>query len=63
MQEKMVPKCELPESIPLHGQGLDCGANVHELEDHVGEKGWSLNLPTKVGSIKKILLQIFVITC
>jgi hypothetical protein len=41
--EKMVPKRELPESIPLHAQGLNCGASVCELEDHVGEKGLSLN--------------------
>jgi hypothetical protein len=43
MQENMVPKHELLESIPLHGQRLNYGANVYELEDHFGEKGWSLN--------------------
>jgi hypothetical protein len=41
--EKMVPKHELPKSIPLHNQGLNCEANICELEDHVGEKRWSLN--------------------
>jgi len=39
----MMPKCELFESIPLHGQGLNCRISVCELEDHVGEKGLSLN--------------------
>ncbi len=37
--EKMVPKHELLESIPLHGQRSNCGINVYELEDHVGEEG------------------------
>jgi hypothetical protein len=34
----MVPKHELPKSIPLHDQMLNCETNVYELEDHVGEK-------------------------
>jgi hypothetical protein len=37
----------------LHGQRLNCGAGVCELEDHVGEKGWSSNWLTKFGPIKK----------
>jgi hypothetical protein len=37
--EKMVPKHELLENIPLHNQRLNCGINVYELEDHVGEEG------------------------
>jgi hypothetical protein len=41
--KKMVPKCELLKSIPLHGERLNCGVNICELEDHVEEKGWSLN--------------------
>ncbi len=36
-----MPKCELPKSIPLHDLGFNFGTNVCELEDHVGEKGWS----------------------
>jgi len=48
-----VPKCELPKSIPLHAQGLNCGANIRELEDHVGEKGLSLNWSTRLGLAKK----------
>jgi hypothetical protein len=36
--EKMVPKCKLPKSIPLHAQGLNYKANVYELKDHVGER-------------------------
>jgi hypothetical protein len=40
---KMVPKHELPKSIPLHNQGLNYGTNICGLKDHVGEKGWSLN--------------------
>ncbi len=43
MRKKMVPKRELPKSILLHGQGLNYGTNVCELEDHVGEKGWNSN--------------------
>jgi len=49
----MVPKCELPESIPLHGQRLNYLINVSELEDHVGERGWNSNWPTKLGLAKK----------
>jgi hypothetical protein len=41
--EKMVPKHELPKSIPLHSQRLNYRARVCELEDHVGEKGLSSN--------------------
>jgi hypothetical protein len=51
--KKMVPKHELFESIPLHGQGLNYITNICELEDHVGEKGWSLNWLTKFGLAKK----------
>jgi hypothetical protein len=57
--ETVVPKRELFESIPLHSQGLNCGTWVCELEDHVGEKGWNSNWPTKLGPAKKLLLQIF----
>jgi len=39
----MVPKCKLPESIPLHAQGLNCGVGVCELEDHVGEEELNSN--------------------
>ncbi len=52
-------KPELLKNIPLHGQGLNYRANVCELEDHVGEKGWSLNWLTKLGPPKKLLLQVF----
>jgi hypothetical protein len=55
----MVPKHELFESIPLHDQGLNYGANVCELEDRVGERGWSLNWSTKLGLIEKNFFQIF----
>jgi len=41
--EKMVPKHELLDSIPLHAQGLKYEVNICELEDHVGEKGLKLN--------------------
>jgi hypothetical protein len=39
VREKMVPKHKLFENIPLNAQGLNCEANICELEDHVGEKG------------------------
>jgi hypothetical protein len=52
VQEKMVPNHELPESNPLHGSRLNYETNICELEDHVGEKGWSSNWPTKLGPAK-----------
>ncbi len=51
--EKMVPKHELLESIPLHAQRLNFGTCVCELEDHVGEKGLSLNWLMKLRPAKK----------
>ncbi len=53
VREKMVPNYELFESIPLHGQRLNCETNVYELEDHVGEKGWNSNYSIKLGLLKK----------
>ncbi len=44
MQRKMVPKCELLKSIPLHIQELKCEKGVCELEDYVGEEASSLDL-------------------
>jgi hypothetical protein len=49
----MVPKCELPESIPLHYQRLNFGVGICELEDHVGQKGLNSNWSTKLGLAKK----------
>jgi hypothetical protein len=37
--QKMVPKHKLPNSTPLHAQGLKYEANICKLENHVGEKG------------------------
>ncbi len=54
-----MPKCEMLESIPLHAQGLNCGINICELEEHVGEKGLSSNWPTKLGFAKKTLFASF----
>jgi hypothetical protein len=51
--EKMVPKCELLESIPLHAQGPNYIVDICELEDHVGEKGLNSNWPLKFRPIKK----------
>jgi len=59
VQKKMVPNHELFESIPLQGQGFNSEANVCELEDHVGEKGWSSNWPTKLGLAKNTHLASF----
>ncbi len=56
MQEKMVLKRKLLESIPLHGQRLNYETNICELEDHVGQKGLNSNWPTKLGFAKKVLL-------
>ncbi len=52
-----MPKCELLENIHLHNQGLNCGANVCESEDYVGEKRWSSNWLTKLEPIKKNLVN------
>jgi hypothetical protein len=48
MQKKLMPKHELPTSIPLHDQGLNCKANVYELKDHVRAKGMEFELADKV---------------
>jgi hypothetical protein len=55
----MVPKCELLESIPLHGQGFNYETCICELEDHVGEMGLNLNWLTKLGTVKETLLVSF----
>jgi len=47
VQRKMVPKCELLKSIPLHVQKLKCEKNVSELEDYVGEDTLSLTCYTR----------------
>ncbi len=39
----MVQKCELLKSILLNAQGLNYRVDICALEDHVGEKGLSLN--------------------
>jgi hypothetical protein len=49
----MVPKHKLPESIPLHGQGLNCGTNVCELEDSCWGKGMEFELADKAWAHKK----------
>ncbi len=54
-----MPKHEFPKSIPLHGQGLNYGVNIYELEDHVGEKGWNTNWSMKLGFVKKTSLASF----
>jgi hypothetical protein len=59
----MVLKLEMHENNPLHIQKLNCGKNVYELEDLVGEELLSLNLSPKLGIIGKILLQGFPVTC
>ncbi len=61
MWEKMVPKHELFECIPMHDQRLNYRGNICELEDHVGEKGLSSNWPMKLGLVKKIFLQVFLV--
>jgi hypothetical protein len=52
VQEKILPKYELPKSIPLHVQELNYGINICELEDHVEEEGLSLSWPSKLQLIK-----------
>jgi hypothetical protein len=58
----MVPKHKVFKNIPLHVQGLNYGEGVYELEDCVGEKALSSNLPLKLHPLKKFLLEIFQIT-
>jgi hypothetical protein len=43
VKKKMVPELELPKSIPLHAQELNCEIDTCELEDHVREKELNLN--------------------
>ncbi len=61
--EKIVPKKELPKSIPLQAQGLNCETCIYEFKYHVGEKGLNSNLSTKFGLAKKLLLQAFLSAC
>ncbi len=56
----MVLKHELSKSISLHVHGQNCGTNVYELEDHVGENKLSLNWLTKLGLAKKTPIASFV---
>jgi hypothetical protein len=37
VQEKMVPKCQMPESISLRAQGQNYRANIYELEIMLGK--------------------------
>jgi hypothetical protein len=55
VQEKMVLKFKLPESIPQHVQGLNYGEGIYESEDHVGEEALSSNLLPRLGLVKKFL--------
>ncbi len=54
-----MPKHKLFKNIPVHGQRLNYGTNICELENHVGEKGWSSNWLTKLGLAKEILPTSF----
>jgi hypothetical protein len=49
----MVPKCKLLDNIPLHGQRLNCGTCVCELEDHVREKRIEFKLANNVWAHQK----------
>jgi len=49
----MVPKHELPKSIPLHDQMFNYKTNVYELEDHVGEKDGTWTSWQNLGLQKK----------
>ncbi len=59
VQEKMVLKRMLFENILLHVQGLNCGENIYELKDHVGQEAFSSNLLLKFGLVKRIPLAGF----
>jgi len=59
VQEKMVSKRMLFENILLHVQGLNCGEDIYELKDHVGQEPFSSNLLLKFGLIKKNPLTRF----
>jgi len=52
----MVPKRELPKSIPLHVQGLNYRTSVCELEDHVGERDRVQISQQNLGPQKKLLM-------
>jgi hypothetical protein len=59
MQNKMVLKGELFESIPSHIYELNYEENIHELKDHVGEEALNLNLPPMLRAIRKIIFASF----
>jgi len=56
---RWVPECKLLKSIPLHIQELNYKKGVYELGDHVGEEALTLNLPLKLGSIRRIPFACF----
>jgi hypothetical protein len=45
--------------FPYMSKNQKCGENVYELKDHVGEKALSLNLPLKLGLLRRIPLANF----
>ncbi len=56
MKGRMVPKCKLFGSIPLHVLKLNYKEGFYELEDHVGEEALNLDLSPKLGIKKKLIL-------
>jgi hypothetical protein len=51
--QKMVPKHKLFKNIPLHIQKLNYRKNIYELEEHVGEEAYELELVAKTWACKK----------
>ncbi len=57
--KEMVPKLELPESIPRHVQGLNYRDDLYELEDYVWEEALNSNLLLRFRPIRKIICACF----
>jgi len=57
--KEMVPKLELPESIPRHVQGLNYRDDLYELEDYVWEEALNSNLLLRFRPIRKIIRACF----
>jgi hypothetical protein len=53
MQKIMVLEHKLFENIPLHVQELNCGKDIYELEDCVGEEELNSNLLLELMFVKK----------
>jgi hypothetical protein len=55
----MVQEHEMLENVSLHVQKINYEEDLYELEDCVGEEALNLNLPLKLGLVKRIIPTLF----